>query len=560
MSRWKLLLVVAAVSLSTMAVVRERGVRLAAQPQASEPLPPFDPAQSAALFVGVSEFRDLTLNPVRYTVDDAVDLAYTLAIERNVKLVRPERVALALAGKPTKATSVARLAKLHAAGASLVDASHENIAAALQQQSHLAGSAGMLIVFFASHGFSSEGTPYILSSTSILAQRDTSLSTPKVLDVVAASRARRSLVLIDACRERLPGRRGKRMMNPANAAPLLAEMKHIAGQVVFYAAGPGSFSYEAGGNGIFTRALIEGLSCAAARTRGLVTVETLAEYVEVQVRKWIRENHDRDVVKATQVSMDPDTKGMPLTTCARMPSPARVTTAGRTVIAFAEDDEELWRAELEADVVQVEIGDLENDGAKEVLAGAGGAIMAFDATGKRVWSVDTGLPFRKFVTEHLYNKEQLQTVAISRDGESARLTIVDRDGTKLAAYTHDGDLLDVITGRLTSNREMKIIVRATDATARAQLGVEGPVMTVSLIDRPKRSEIAPRLTTLDADAEWRGALLPPAGKIARVETTYYDNDENRDIALHTSTGEAIYLDFNGHMIGRTGQTGFQLLK
>jgi len=53
--------------------------------------------QSAALFIGVRDYvYDDTLTEVRYAVDDAIDLAYVLAIDRETRLVTPERVVLAL--------------------------------------------------------------------------------------------------------------------------------------------------------------------------------------------------------------------------------------------------------------------------------------------------------------------------------------------------------------------------------------------------------------------------------------------------------------------------------
>ena len=81
----------------------------------AKPLPdgPVDAAESAALFVGVREFtHDRTLAEVRYAADDAIDLAYLLAIERVPRLVDPRRVVLALSGKPRKPESETRLIAL----------------------------------------------------------------------------------------------------------------------------------------------------------------------------------------------------------------------------------------------------------------------------------------------------------------------------------------------------------------------------------------------------------------------------------------------------------------
>lgn len=92
----------------------------------------FDPAQSTALFVGVSEFKDQGFAPVAYAVDDAVDLAYLFSME--LELVKPERVVLSLAGEPKKAVSRDFLTKLLEAKAVRKPASQSDILELLDQQ------------------------------------------------------------------------------------------------------------------------------------------------------------------------------------------------------------------------------------------------------------------------------------------------------------------------------------------------------------------------------------------------------------------------------------------
>lgn len=51
------------------------------------------------MFVGIRRFtHDADLDPVRYAVDDAIDLAYAVSLDRSVPLIAPDRVALALSG------------------------------------------------------------------------------------------------------------------------------------------------------------------------------------------------------------------------------------------------------------------------------------------------------------------------------------------------------------------------------------------------------------------------------------------------------------------------------
>src|SRR4051794_1291264 len=74
--------------------------------------------RSAALFVGVRDFHNDHLAAVPFALDDAVDLAYELAIAHDPILVPPGRVVLALSdGEPVKEESRRRLQALLAAGA-----------------------------------------------------------------------------------------------------------------------------------------------------------------------------------------------------------------------------------------------------------------------------------------------------------------------------------------------------------------------------------------------------------------------------------------------------------
>ena len=234
----------------------------------------FDRTHSAALFVGVRRFtHDHTLTEVKYAVDDAIDLASVLALDRKVSLVTPGRVVLALSGTPQKPESQQRLDDLVAAGATVAAASQADILTLVARQAGLAGKDGLLILSFASHGFSRDGTPYVLAASSLFEHPETSISTAKLLDIAAGSDAARSLIFLDACRERVST--GKRAIDAegAGAAPLIDGMTHVDGQVVFYAAAAGKFAYDddENKNGVFTSAVIEGLRCKAATDeRGLV--------------------------------------------------------------------------------------------------------------------------------------------------------------------------------------------------------------------------------------------------------------------------------------------------
>ena len=285
----------------------------------------FDPAQSVALFVGIRHFRDdEMLQDVPYAVDDAIDLAYVFSVDPRVALVRPNRVVLALSDeKPRKEISKRRLAELKRNGAIVVTATQSQILKMLNHQAGLAGVDGIFIVSFATHGYSDEGAQYLLATSSLLVEINTAIPTARVLDLVAASNATRSLVLIDTCRERVRKERSP-VPEPLSAAPLIQRMGLTAGQVVLYGAAAGRWAYDDDirQNGVFTGAVLDALQCrAGSDDNGLVTVNELSEAVERDVLRWIRTNRDASIRNATQANIDGAARTMPLATCSRRPPP-----------------------------------------------------------------------------------------------------------------------------------------------------------------------------------------------------------------------------------------------
>ena len=280
---------------------------------------PVEPSHSAALFVGVRDFvDDDTLSEVEYGVDDAVDLAYAIAIERRPQLVEPKRVVLALSGVPQKPRSQRSLETLLAAGATRRQASQSEVLTLLEQQSRAVGRHGVLIVAFATHGINHEGTQYLLTASSLLRHRETGITETKVRDIVSQARVQRALILIDACRESLTSDTRNGVPDPRSAAAMLRAMADISGQAVLSAAAPGQYAYEDHDrrNGVFTAAVIDGLQCAAASdARGYVTVETLRAFVEERVLTWIRRHRDRDAKQATQLQSEGRSSAMPLSVC-----------------------------------------------------------------------------------------------------------------------------------------------------------------------------------------------------------------------------------------------------
>lgn len=216
------------------AETQSRGVMRSGGQDEAQTLGSFDPKESAALFVGVRSFpHDPTLNDVRYAVDDAIDLAFVLALDPRVHLVEPAHIILALSGDPQKAESRQNLQRLIAAGATVRSAAQVDILSALEEQANAAGSKGILVFAFATHGVSYEGTQYLLNATSVLRHRETTLSESKIREIASQSDAARSLILVDACRERLSGGVRSGGPDPRSAASLIQAMSGIAARWCF---------------------------------------------------------------------------------------------------------------------------------------------------------------------------------------------------------------------------------------------------------------------------------------------------------------------------------------
>jgi Caspase domain len=276
--------------------------------------------ESAALFVGVREFpEDESLAVVQYAVDDAVDLAYVMAIERQPPLVDPSRVVLALSGEPQKEESRRNLEILRSAKADVRSASQTEILKLLSAQAAKVGKNGLLVVTFATHGVNEDGTQHLLASDSLLRHPETSVTETKIREIVAAARVPRALILVDACRERLTkDARATTSSRSGVAAGLLHDLGRVSGQVVFSAAAPDQYAYDddARRNGVFTAAVIDALRCSAATDeQGFVTVETLNRFVEERVLSWIQKHRDPEARRATQISAEGRSASMPLSVC-----------------------------------------------------------------------------------------------------------------------------------------------------------------------------------------------------------------------------------------------------
>ncbi len=276
----------------------------------------FDPAQSAGLFVGIRDFDDEKFAEVPYAVDDAVDLAYIFT--RELELIQPASVVLALAGEPQKAASKARLQTLLAEGALRQPAEQTDILRLLDRQRKASGAKGLFVATFATHGFSDQGSDFLVAADTLrpFIQR-AGVVLSEAFDVVAQAHAPRRLVLLDACRERFTAtsRRG------AGGSPMSASfadaIADAQGQAVISGTTLGGYSYDdlERSNGVFTVALLDGLRGGApVDARSFITVRTLADWVNVRVLAWVRDHRSEDAALSRGISrhLEGEVAEMPL--------------------------------------------------------------------------------------------------------------------------------------------------------------------------------------------------------------------------------------------------------
>jgi hypothetical protein len=510
---------------------------------ATQPPAPFRVDESAALFVGVRKFESEEIVEVPYAVDDAVDLAHRFILDSRIGLVRAQRSVLALSGKPVKPETQQRLAELIEAGVRVEPATQTDLVLLLEKQAELAGANGILIVSVASHGFTAaeSGEAYILGSTSVFRYPDTALAAARLFDIVSRSRARRSLVLVDACRDRVTeGTRGGEP-DPRSAAPHLERMQRVAGQVVFYAAAAGHYAYDdhALRNGVFTRAVLDGLSCTASKNREVITVAALRDTVSRRVLHWLREHGKPLVEPATQFSFEGDAHRMPLAHC-RGPAPpiphgnpVRASFKESTLTAWDKDGIPLWHHSLPAPATGVDVADLDLDGMNEVIAGGGEHILVLDHRREERWTIvsGAGVPMivRAFVaTRVLYGDEAAYVVALWNDPQSSasRITIHGAGGDSKGTWDHPARVEHLATGRATNRSAPRIAAATRD--------------TVFLLDPKKLAAGKPvwalRLTA--ANDTIRGLRI--------------DGDERRQIVVTTARGTS-RIAFDGTSSGGVWQ-------
>lgn len=249
---------------------------------------------SAALFVGVNEFEESNVTPLRYAVNDAIAQA-NLFVE-ELKLVPAENCWLALSGVPDAGSPWEKtLNNLKAKGVSVISATKISVLRQLRLLSRIADrEEELLIVSISTHGFEDSGTPYALGRDGLLGPvllPETGISLRAVEGLMEQSLAQKRLLILDACRER-PTRGSRSLGVGATAQAFREAFEEAAGRAVLASCDAGQSSFEDPrlGHGVFTYHLIEGLRGAAEADGDFLTLGGVSDYVSKSVESWVRKN------------------------------------------------------------------------------------------------------------------------------------------------------------------------------------------------------------------------------------------------------------------------------
>lgn len=475
---------------------------------------PADAGHPAGLFIGVHHFESSPPpSDVTYAIDDAVDLAAAF----SDRMIEPRRIVLAIAGWPRKTQSRNSLQKLIDGGAQIIVPTKAKIECALDHQAKVAGKQA-LIVTFATHGYSTDGTSYVLGSNSNFEDRDSAISTAHVLDV--AAKARQSFIVFDACRDRTSATRA-RSHRVDTRAPLLQTMHQYAGQVVF-APAAGLVTDEKGENGAFTKAILDGLDGGAACSLdGHITVDALQQFVEDWMLRWFKRQNPGFEPPAIQVNMDGNSAKMPLAACDAGPPIGRVDPTSYSIDVYDTSGKHLWGRRFEDAVIQVELLKPEN----LVVVAAGSHVHTFNRKGTEIWTGETGKGM--FITKLLIDKfvhgvRANQVLALATGDGGSTIAMWDASGQARGTYRSRKRLLSVVPFRLTARHGWKLVTAWSTG--------------VAMLDPKNLAEV------------WSEILHPPEGPIRGIRMHDPNDDGKVDIAITFASGSTLYLDARGHRL------------
>jgi formylglycine-generating enzyme required for sulfatase activity len=218
---------------------------------------------------------------------------------------------LALSGEAVKAGTREALERLRGAGAEVERAELMRLHRALQALATRSKPRGLFVLAYSSHGLSVDGHDCFLAADTLADQLAyTSLRAAAVRGRVEGAHAKRRLMLVDACRNRLGS--GERGVGEAGMAESFAKaLARVRGTAVLMSSSVGgvAFEDETAQNGVFTSAVLAGLRGEAVGDKSaVITVGKLAAYADERVRTWVKRYRAHYLASCKGVTKDVDVK------------------------------------------------------------------------------------------------------------------------------------------------------------------------------------------------------------------------------------------------------------
>jgi uncharacterized caspase-like protein len=252
-----------------------------------------------AVVVGVSQYHDARINPLRFADADAKSFYDFLRSDRaGLGGFKEENVKLLLNDQAT----------------------YRSIRSALFTFLKAATEDDVVVIYFAGHGMADPERPdhlyLLLNDTDMDDIAGSAFPMKDVSDAVRNLYARNVVVLTDACHsagvgDQIHGPRGTGVRatgetNQINQAFLESVQASNGGSVIFTASGANQYSQEdakwGGGHGVFTHFLLDGLKGAADEDADrIVTLGEMMEYTRDRVR---RETRNAQIPTISQTAFD----------------------------------------------------------------------------------------------------------------------------------------------------------------------------------------------------------------------------------------------------------------
>jgi len=240
-----------------------------------------------ALLVGINDYESDEISDLKYAVADVQAFRGLLSSPR-LGSIPEDNLVLMVDGAPGRLRPV-----------------HTSVFYQLDVLANKVKPQDSFFLYFSGHGLNREGHNYLLTanadSSTIEGLELSSIPLEKLKAKMEKIPARRMFFIIDACRNDPTSGRGDKdnpltqeFVRGIQVMPKLGggEEGGPAGVATLYACNVGERAYEWADkqHGVFSYFLLEGLKGKAADPLGEITANSLAEYVQKQVRDWTREN------------------------------------------------------------------------------------------------------------------------------------------------------------------------------------------------------------------------------------------------------------------------------